>query len=112
MVGFDFGFEKSESCDYEAARLIFTTEKRMVDLMIKWRNSEDCGKFLDSLESIFLDEIHERTFNMDIILGCIKQFDREEKLNPETKVILASATLNVQKFKDYLNDCNVIEIKG
>ena len=59
-----------------------------------WRESKDSKHLLGALDSIFLDEVHERSFNMDIILGCLKEMDAKGQLDKFTKIILASATIN------------------
>jgi HrpA-like RNA helicase len=64
------------------------------------------------VDSIFLDEVHERSFNMDIILGCLKQMHEGGKLETYTKVILASATINEKVFQSFLYDCKMFSIKG
>jgi ATP-dependent RNA helicase DDX35 len=47
---------------------------------------------------IMVDEAHERTLHTDLILGLLKKIMRRR---PELKVIIASATLDAQRFMDY-----------
>lgn len=85
---------------------MFTTEEDMVQMLTKWRKENDSLSYIDT---IFLDEVHERTFNMDIILGYLKKINFT---NMTTKVILASATLNESKFQSYLGNCSKTKIEG
>lgn len=47
---------------------------------------------------IMVDEAHERSLHTDLILGLLKKIMRRR---PELKVIIASATLDAQRFLDY-----------
>ncbi len=56
---------------------------------------------------IMVDEAHERSLNIDFILGLLKQI---LKSRPEFKVIISSATINCKIFSDYFNQCPIIKI--
>ncbi|MDX9958876.1 MAG: ATP-dependent RNA helicase [Spirochaetia bacterium] len=57
---------------------------------------------------IMVDEAHERSLNIDFILGLLK---RVLEARPEFKVIVSSATINAEVFSAYFGDCPVVKIE-
>lgn len=57
---------------------------------------------------IMVDEAHERSLNIDFILGLLKQITTRR---PELKVIISSATLNTKVFSRFFGDAPIISIK-
>lgn len=57
---------------------------------------------------IMVDEAHERSLNIDFILGLLKQITIRR---PELKVIISSATLNTKVFSRFFSNAPVISIK-
>lgn len=53
---------------------------------------------------IMVDEAHERSCNIDLILGFLK---RELPKHPQLRVIISSATINAQKFLDSFREVNI-----
>ena len=62
---------------------------------------------LSSYSVIMVDEAHERSLNIDFILGLLKQVLEER---PDFKVIISSATINAEIFSTYFNGCPVVHI--
>lgn len=58
---------------------------------------------------IILDEAHERSINSDVLLGLLKQTIVKR---PEMKVIVTSATLDVDKFSQYFQKAPIFTIPG
>ncbi len=56
---------------------------------------------------IIVDEAHERSLNIDFILGLLK---RVLELRKDFKVVISSATINAEVFSAYFNDCPVVRI--
>jgi HrpA-like RNA helicase len=56
---------------------------------------------------IIIDEAHERSLNIDFILGLIK---RVLEVRKEFKVVVSSATINAQVFSEYFGECPVVKI--
>ena len=58
---------------------------------------------------IMVDEAHERSLNIDFILGLLKQI---AKRRPELKIIISSATLNTKIFSRFFDGAPIISIKA
>jgi ATP-dependent helicase HrpA len=56
---------------------------------------------------IIVDEAHERSLNIDFILGLLKRLLR---IRPELKVVISSATINAEVFSEYFDSCPVVRI--
>nr|XP_031839959.1 ATP-dependent RNA helicase DHX30-like isoform X1 [Nomia melanderi] len=63
---------------------------------------------LENLSHIIIDEAHERTVEIDVLLGIVKQLLNDK---PSLKLIIMSATINVDILQKYFS-CDVIEIPG
>jgi ATP-dependent helicase HrpA len=57
---------------------------------------------------IMVDEAHERSLNIDFILGLLK---RVLEMRPEFKVIVSSATINAEVFSEYFGECPIVKIE-
>ncbi|MCG9696467.1 ATP-dependent RNA helicase HrpA [Shewanella sp. Isolate11] len=66
-------------------------------------------KYLDQYDTIIIDEAHERSLNIDFILGYLKNV---LKKRPDLKVIITSATIDVERFSKHFNNAPVIEVSG
>lgn len=55
-------------------------------------------KFLSNYDTIIIDEAHERSLNIDFIMGYLKRLLPKR---PDLKVIITSATLDTQRFANY-----------
>lgn len=56
---------------------------------------------------IMVDEAHERSLNIDFVLGLLK---RVIKVRPDLKIIVSSATMNAEKFSNYFDGCPIVTI--
>jgi HrpA-like RNA helicase len=63
---------------------------------------------LSAYSVIMVDEAHERSLNIDFILGLLKQII---EARPEFKVIISSATINADIFSTYFNGCPIVHIE-
>lgn len=69
---------------------------------------------LSDLDIVMVDEAHERGVNCDLSLGMLKiaqEKRREQGLKP-LKIIIASATIDAEKFADYLGEAPTIKVPG
>lgn len=64
--------------------------------------------WLSKYSVIMVDEAHERSLNIDFVLGLLKRVLEERK---EFKVIVSSATINAEAFSKYFNDCPIVTIE-
>ena len=61
---------------------------------------------MEKYSCIMLDEAHERTVNTDLLCALLKMVLKERT---DLKVVISSATLDVDKFKDYFSQ--VLDLK-
>ncbi|GIU23055.1 ATP-dependent helicase [Shewanella colwelliana] len=66
-------------------------------------------KLLDQYDTIIIDEAHERSLNIDFILGYLKNVLRKRS---DLKVIITSATIDVERFSKHFDNAPVIEVSG
>lgn len=60
-------------------------------------------------DTLIIDEAHERTLNIDFLLGYCKQLLPKR---PDLKIIVTSATIDTEKFSRYFNQAPIIEVGG
>jgi ATP-dependent RNA helicase DHX33 len=104
LVGYSVRFEDVTSQD--------TKIKYMTDGMLLREAIND--SLLQRYSVIILDEIHERTIHTDVLLGIVKQAQKERMkggLKP-LKIILMSATMDVDLFSKYFNQAPVLYLEG
>jgi ATP-dependent helicase HrpA len=66
-------------------------------------------QFLNAYDTIIIDEAHERSLNIDFLLGYLKQLLPKR---PDLKVIVTSATIDADRFSAHFNNAPVIEVSG
>jgi ATP-dependent helicase HrpA len=60
-------------------------------------------------DTLIIDEAHERSLNIDFILGYLRQL---LPTRPDLKVIITSATIDPERFSQHFSDAPVIEVSG
>lgn len=66
-------------------------------------------RFLDGYDTLIIDEAHERSLNIDFLLGYLRQLLPRR---PDLKVIITSATIEVERFSRFFGQAPVIEVSG
>ena len=65
--------------------------------------------WLGQYDTLILDEAHERSLNIDFLLGYLKQILPKR---PDLKLIITSATIDAERFSMHFNKAPVIEVSG
>ncbi len=60
-------------------------------------------------DTLIIDEAHERSLNIDFLLGYLKQLLPKR---PDLKLIITSATINTEMFSKHFSDAPIIEVSG
>jgi len=66
-------------------------------------------RFLNDYDTLIIDEAHERSLNIDFLLGYLKQLLPRR---PDLKLIITSATIDTQRFAEHFDNAPVIEVSG
>ncbi|QQO07978.1 helicase-related protein [Breznakiella homolactica] len=97
LVGYKMRFE--DRTDQSTAIKIMTDGILLQEMKL--------DPYLSKYGTIVVDEAHERSLNIDFILGLLKRVLEARK---EFKVIISSATINTQVFSEYFGECPVVKI--
>ncbi|XP_056445679.1 ATP-dependent RNA helicase TDRD9 [Gadus chalcogrammus] len=108
LVGYQVGLEKMAT---EHTRLIYVTTGVLLQKLV-------AAKTLNEFSHIFVDEVHERTDEMDFLLLVIRKLLHSN--SRYVKVVLMSATINCREFAEYfgspvrgqMNPAYVFEVDG
>ncbi|QDE40518.1 ATP-dependent RNA helicase HrpA [Luteibacter pinisoli] len=65
--------------------------------------------WLSAYDTIIIDEAHERSLNIDFLLGYLKRLCERR---PDLKVIVTSATIDTGRFAEHFGNAPVIEVEG
>lgn len=90
-VGFKFRGVSTQQDHY--TKLLFVTD----GILINWIVSGEIGQF----SVVFIDEAHEQSVNMELIFALLKH---KLPLHPNLKVVIASATVDVERFAGFFGD--------
>ena len=98
-VGFRVRFADQVS---EATRLVLMTDGLLLAELAS-------DPMLRRYDTVIVDEAHERTLNVDLLLGVLK---RLLPRRPELKLIVTSATLDVERVSRFFGDAPIITVSG
>ena len=98
-VGYKVRFTDESSAD--------TLVKLMTDGILLAEIQHD--RMLSAYDTLIIDEAHERSLNIDFILGYLKQLLPRR---PDLKVIITSATIDPERFARHFGDAPIVEVSG
>ncbi len=100
-----------ETVGYQVRFTDLASEKTQIKLMTDGVLLAEMqrDRYLSRYEVIIIDEAHERSLNIDFILGLLKRLCKKR---PDLKVIITSATIDLEKFSKHFNDAPVLEVSG
>ena len=98
-VGFAVRFEDQVSSS--------TLVKIMTDGLLLTEIRRD--RSLEAYDTIIVDEAHERSINIDFLLGYLKMLLLRRR---DLKVVVTSATIDVKAFSNYFDNAPVIRVEG
>lgn len=84
-----------------------TLIKLMTDGILLSETQRD--RFLSQYDTLIIDEAHERSLNIDFLLGYLRRLLPKR---PDLKVIITSATIDVERFSRHFGDAPIIEVSG
>ncbi|BCL74916.1 ATP-dependent helicase [Jeongeupia sp. HS-3] len=99
IVGFKVRFTEKSSGD--------SYIKLMTDGILLAETLSD--RYLTAYDTIIIDEAHERSLNIDFLLGYLKQLLPSR---PDLKVIVTSATIDADRFSTHFDGAPVLEVSG
>ncbi len=102
-LGNEVGFKVRFSDQSQSDSLV----KLMTDGILLAEIQED--RFLSKYDTLIIDEAHERSLNIDFILGYLKQLLPKRK---DLKVIITSATIDPERFSNHFSDAPIVQVSG
>src|SRR5690606_26537302 len=84
-----------------------TQVKLMTDGILLAEIQQD--RWLRQYDTIIIDEAHERSLNIDFILGYLKQLLPKR---PDLKLIITSATIDPERFSNHFEGAPIISVSG
>ncbi|AYG46127.1 ATP-dependent RNA helicase HrpA [Pseudomonas sp. Leaf58] len=99
LVGYQVRFEDQSDAN--------TLVKLMTDGILLAETQHD--RFLERYDTIIVDEAHERSLNIDFLLGYLKTLLHRR---PDLKLIITSATIDLERFSKHFDGAPIIEVSG
>lgn len=81
--------------------------KLMTDGILLAETQND--RWLNEYQTLIIDEAHERSLNIDLLLGYVKSLLSKR---PDLKLIITSATIDPERFSRYFSDAPMVMVSG
>ncbi|MGZ0080227.1 ATP-dependent RNA helicase HrpA [Methylomonas sp. YC3] len=81
--------------------------KLMTDGILLAESQND--PYLNQYDTIIIDEAHERSLNIDFLLGYLRWLLPKR---PDLKVVITSATIDPERFAKHFNDAPIVNVSG
>ena len=96
-----------------------TSDKTLIKLMTDGILLAETGsdKSLDAYDAIIIDEAHERSLNIDFLMGYLRNLQNKR---PDLKIIITSATIDAERFAEHFSErdgddavpCPIVNVEG
>ncbi len=106
-LGVNYGQEVGAKIRFTDQTQASTVIKVMTDGILL--NELQNDPMLRAYEAIVIDEAHERSLNIDFILGCLRQITEKRS---DLKIIITSATIDTASFAEAFGEAPIIEVSG
>jgi len=103
----ELGAEVGYQIRFENRTCRNTWVKFMTDGILLAEIQQD--RLLHAYDTLIIDEAHERSLNVDFLLGWLKQI---LPARPDLKIIVSSATIATEHFSEFFDNAPVIEVEG
>jgi ATP-dependent helicase HrpA len=99
LVGFETRFDRR------------TSERTLIKLMTDGILLAELARhrWLEAYDAIIVDEAHERTLNIDFLLGRLRQIHARR---PELKIVITSATLDPERLSAHFGNAPIAVVEG
>jgi ATP-dependent helicase HrpB len=104
QLGAEVGYQvRFDACISRETRLMVVTTGILLRRLLDDVSIEEVG-------AVVLDEFHERTIEMDLVLGLLTRI--RQTLRPDLRIVVMSATLAANRVAEHLEHCPVLHAEG
>ncbi len=107
----ELGTELGEAVGYKVRFTDRSSDDTLVKLMTDGILLAEIqtDRLLRRYDTLIIDEAHERSLNIDFLLGYVKEILPRR---PDLKVIITSATIDPERFSAHFDDAPIVEVSG
>ena len=110
-IAHELGSELGEHVGFKVRFTDKLSERSVIKLMTDGilLAETQTDRWLEAYDTLIIDEAHERSLNIDFMLGYLKQLLPRR---PDLKIIITSATIDAERFSRHFDGAPVIEVSG